>query len=587
MRPSSHLAVVAGMLVAAAGCGGTPAGVGDDDGGDDVAPDAGVDGDETPDAMAPDAIVPGVAREIDGLLVINEFMAANALTMNDDLAAPSDWVELYNPTTTEIPLHGYAITDELANPGKGVIGPGVVIPAGGRALLWLDGAPDHGATHLNLKLRREGGDIGLSRPDGSYIDRVTYGEQEVDFSAARVPDGSDSWQIMWLVTPNLANGAGAGQPMGLDVDGSAPETVPPAGDLTELILGYDVLPELALVVSDESAASLLANPTVDVPAQLVFSGRTYGPVGLRLKGQNSFQPFDAKPSMRINVDEYVATAKFFGLKDLTLNNMDNDFSMMHERLAYYVARQVGIPASRTNHARITVNGEFYGLYTNVETVKKQTLTRWFADGTGSLFEGTDVDFVASYIPAFELETGPDDRTKLYGLASALTIADPDAALAAAAAHVDLDQFRKFWAMSAVIGQFDALPYSMPGDDFYIYVDPTTGRINFMPWGMDETFYSAAFDVLQISSVLAQKCKDSPTCQQAFVDQVWAVQDRTEAIGLAAERDRVIAQIAASVVEDTNKPYTDAEVTGSQNDLYWFIGERRSNLAAMLPPASGN
>ena len=52
--------------------------------------------------------------------------------------------------------------------------------------------------------------------------------------------------------------------------------------------------------------------------------------------------------------------------------------MMHERMAYWVARQAGgIPASRANHAQLTINGQPYGLYTNVETVKKRILRRWF------------------------------------------------------------------------------------------------------------------------------------------------------------------------------------------------------------------
>ena len=97
--------------------------------------------------------------------------------------------------------------------------------------------------------------------------------------------------------------------------------------------------------------------------------------------------------------------------------MHSDPSMMHERLAYLVARQAGgIPASRANHALLTVNGQFYGLYTNVETVKKRMLRRWFADDAGPLFEATDVDFVAADIPFFELASGPDDRSLLAGLA---------------------------------------------------------------------------------------------------------------------------------------------------------------------------
>ena len=373
------------------------------------------------------------------------------------------------------------------------------------------------------------------------------------------------------------------QPMGLEVESAPPESVPAAGDLSERILGYDVLPELTLIVSPAAAAALEVDPLTDVEALLVFDGRTYGPVGLRVKGQNSFEPFSRKPSLRIHVDEYTKDALFFGLKDMTLNNMHGDFSMVHERLSYWVTRQIGLPASRANHLMLTVNNEPPGLYTNVETVKHRMIRRWFPDNTGPLFEATDVDFAASYLADYDLESGIDDRSLLQSLVAALTLPSGDAAMAAAASSADLDQFRSYWAMCAVVGQLDAFPYSDPGDDYFVYANPAIGKLQVMPWGMDETFYSGLYDVRQTHSVFAQKCQASPTCFQAWVDQVWEVLAMTEAMGLENERVRVINQIAPHVALDTRKWYTDAQVASYQTALYWFIHDRRANLGAMLPP----
>src|SRR5262245_44694014 len=166
------------------------------------------------------------------------------------------------------------------------------------------------------------------------------------------------------------------------------------------------MPELELRFTDAAAASLESHPRIYVQAELVYDGRVYGPVGLRLKGNNSFLPLSKKASFRVNVDEFSAGAKFFGLDDLTFNNMSSDRSMLRERLAYRVARDAGVPASRANHALISVNGEFYGLYTNVETVKWRLVGRWFADASGSLWEGVVADFIPG--GQWELESGPDD-----------------------------------------------------------------------------------------------------------------------------------------------------------------------------------
>jgi spore coat protein CotH len=254
---------------------------------------------------------------------------------------------------------------------------------------------------------------------------------------------------------------------------------------------------------------------------------------------------------------------------------------MHERLAYWVYRQAGVPASRSNHLLLTVNGQFYGLYANVETVKKKLIGRWFADNAGPLFEGTDVDFAPQYVEDFELEAGMDDRTLIAGLSMALTMPSADAAITAAGGFADMDKFRHFWAAASVVGQFDALPYSMPGDDFYVYADPTSGRLAFLPWGMDETFYAGSFDVTNVYSVLARRCKESAACFQAYQAAVWEVQGMTEDMDLIGMRNHVMAQIAPYTAMDTRKPYTDQQVTGFQGALYWFITERRSKLNGMF------
>jgi hypothetical protein len=588
-RPGAWL--LAAAVLTAAGCGGGVIPVGDDGGDDDaghdggspdgeIGPDAAIE----PDAIPPDALVTGIDPAIDGQLTINEFMAANVFTVLDGGGNPGDWIEIYNPTDQDLSLEGYGVTDDLTNPARYVLRAGAVAPAGGHLLLWLDGNPSAGVDHLDLHLSKDFGDIGLTRPDGTWIDRIHYLAQETDFSATREPDGSDGWTIEWHPSPGAVNPAGAGQPMGLEVVTDPPEQVEGVADLSAPLYRNDVLPEFTLLVSPAATASLLANPFVYVTAELVYDGRTYGPIGLRLKGSNSFEPFDQKPSLRIKVDFVNQDARFFGLKDLTFNNMDNDPSMMHERLAYFVSRSIGIPSSRANHMLLTVNDEFYGLYMNIETVKKKMLARWYPSAEGSLFEATDVDFVANYVPQYVLESGPNDRSLISGVAAALTQADADSAIATAGNYADMPQFRRFWAMTSVIGQFDSFPYSSPGDDYFVYANPATQRLEFLPWGMDETFFASDFDVNWTTSILAARCKESAACWQAYVNETWAVQAQTEQIDLAGERDRVAAQIAPFVVQDLNKPYTTDEVVSSQQSLYWFIHNRRANLAGYLPPA---
>lgn len=348
---------------------------------------------------------------------------------------------------------------------------------------------------------------------------------------------------------------------------------------------YDLraITELELLLEPEDVAALEARPREYVPATIVWQGQHVGPVGVRVKGQNSFQPFSRKPSLRINIDEYVEGATFFGLQDLTLNNMASDPSQMHERLAYQVAREAGLMAPRCNHALLTVNGQFYGLYANVETVKPRMIKGHFEDNDGPLFEASDVDFVPSMVAAYELESGPDDRALLTGIASSLTMQPADAAVTATSRYLDMSHFQKYWAMASVVGQFDAFPYSQPGDDYYVYADPTSNKAWLIPSGMDETFFAADFSPLQVHSVLATTCLASSGCYRAYVDAVWDIQASNEAFGLEVERARVEAQIAPHVARDTRHPFTADEITYGQTQLGYFIRGRREILSGYFPP----
>jgi hypothetical protein len=563
------------VLFAHAGCGAGDPGV---DPGPDAMEPPPIDAmPDTPDAMNDPSI--------DGKLVINEVMVANATTISDGGKA-RDWIELYNPTDTALRLQGYGITDELMVPKKHIFGPSVMIPAHGFLLLWADNEPALGATHLRFQLAKEPGEVALTRPDGSFIDRLQYGAQEVDFSAAREPDGSNKWVIEWHPSPGVANPSGSGTGMGLEDVSMPPEQVPAAGDLSEQILGYDAEPQFTLTIGPDQIIALRNQPREYVPASITFRGREWGPVGVRLKGVNSFQPIDRKPSFRLDFDRFVEGGRFFGIEHMVLNNMDDDFSMMHERLAYWLARGAHVPAPRCNHARVSVNGAPAALYAHVEAIKHKFLERWFADADGTLYEATDVDFQPQYINAYEIETGPDDRTLLVGLSTALANPDPDAAIAAAAQYVDLDEWRRFWALESVVGQYDAYPYSFPGDDIYLYADPTTHKLNFIPSGMDETFYSSEIDpssVMRLNGKLATACRASASCFQLYVNAVWDMQAQAESMNLEGERTRVVNQIAPWVLADQRKPYPDSEVSAYQTNLYWFIHERRTKLTMYFPP----
>jgi hypothetical protein len=524
---------------------------------------------------------------VDGRLKINELMAANVLTAGDEHGNVAGWLELYNPTTQDVPLAGYALTDDLAAPAKAVLPAGSVIQAGGHLVLWCDGNPTAGPTHISFSLVPTGGTLALARPDGSFIDRLVYGAQAVDLSAAREPDGSDKWVTEWKVSLGTANPDAGGKPTVAQAATDPPELVPAAGDVSDRVLGYDVNPKFELQISAVNIAGLRAEPASWVQATLVYEGRSYGPVGVNLKGTSSFQPIDQKPGFRVNINKFAKNAAFFGLKEFLLNNMTTDPSMMHERLAYWIGRQVGgIPTSRSNHAQVTVNGTSFGLYAVVEEPKEQLMARFFSDSKGPVYTINYADFSTAYVPNFVLQDGNDDMSQILGLTAALTMQPVSLAMTAAGQFANLHEFARYWALCVLTGHWGGWPYAPDpepqGANAGTYADPTTKQLNFIPEGINDAFSTSDFDfIAQAKSILSKMCAASTPCYQDFSAQLLELMDKAEQLGWASELDRVSGQIAAAVALDTRKPYTNDDVAMYQQQMRFFMTGRRVYIMKYL------
>jgi hypothetical protein len=583
MGPNGKLYRTVVVLVVVAGaCGGSP-------------PVGVVTGQSRPDGSAvggPDATGVTVDPSVDGQLTINELMAENVLTTKDPQGVASPWVEIYNPTAIDIALAGYGLTDDLAASGKSILPAGVVAPAGGYLLLWADGNPTSGPTHLAVTLSPAGGALALARPDGSFIDRLTYAAQQTDIAAAREPDGSNSWVAEWNVSPGAANPAGSGRPLTPQTAADPPEVIPAAGDMSDRVLGYDLLPTFDLEISADNIASLRAAPDTWVPASLVYEGRSYGPVGVNLKGTSSFQPIDGKPGFRVNINKFVKGAKFFGIKEFLLNNMTTDPSMLRERLAYWIGRQIGgVPSSRSNHAWVTMNGAPLGLYATVEEPKENLMAYYFTDATGPVYTINYADFQSAYIPAFELQDGTNDLTLINAATAALAMQPADAAIAAVASSVNLGEFERYWSLMVLVGHWGGWPYAPAGEpvgaNAGTYADPTSHQLYFIPEGINDAFSTADFDFInQVKSVLAAACAGAPSCFQGFSGQLNELLSKAEQLGWAGEEQRVAAQIASSVQMDTKKPYSNADVAMYQQQVGYFMTGRRTFINEyLLPPGT--
>lgn len=225
-------------------------------------------------------------------------------------------------------------------------------------------------------------------------------------------------------------------------------------------------------------------------AKITINGETLSDVGIRKKGFIG-SISDIKPSLKLKFDKFVEDQRFHGIERMTLNNNRQDRAFVRQCLAYGVFRAAGIPAPRCNFARVHINGADFGIFTHVENVKKRFLARHFVEDGGHLYEGTLSDFRVGWMATFEPKTNTqaEDLGLIAALQTALELPD-DKLLPALDKIVDMAQFYTFWAVEGLVNHADG--YAGNANNFFIYADPTSQRLHFMPWGVDSVFHDGNF-----------------------------------------------------------------------------------------------
>lgn len=145
-------------------------------------------------------------------VVINEVCAHNLSLSLDDNGENSDYIELYNPSYTLVPLDGFCLTDQGEVEEAHCLS-GVSIAPRSFLLLFADGAAKtaqaaeegEAFVHLGFRIRETGETLTLFDRGGTVIDQVKVPELAADVTYARMQDGRDSWSIVKNGTPGESN----------------------------------------------------------------------------------------------------------------------------------------------------------------------------------------------------------------------------------------------------------------------------------------------------------------------------------------------------------------------------------------------
>lgn len=396
-------------------------------------------------------------------------------------------------------------------------------------------------------------------------------------------------------------------------------------------------------VSEANLATIDADPAAEeyVEATLKFGDEVYPQVGLRYKGSVGafigctsggapFMPSGSKTcpklSMKVSMNWITPGGRFYGLKKLQFHSMNNDDSLMRERLGYTMFREMGIAGPRAQHVRLMINGAFAGLFLLVEEVDSRfTRSRFSEGGDGNLYKEIWPKWTGAtdYAPP-ALQTNEDDPDLSYDrvLRFAMAMegaAEPDGARALVEQWMDLDYTLSFIAVDRTLLHDDGMfhwycntgtagstgnnPGACSNHNYFWYEEKGWDRLWLVPWDLD---LSLGNDIGGITNISTAWDAPSTNCTGAFgqlppscdkLTRTWA----TWQMRYKAEVRRLLdgpfaasnvdpkleawsAQISAAVdeAEAAGHSPTAAAWSSAMTSLRSTIGNRRTTMSAIAP-----
>ncbi|NRD23988.1 CotH kinase family protein [Winogradskyella litoriviva] len=347
---------------------------------------------------------------------------------------------------------------------------------------------------------------------------------------------------------------------------------------------------------------------------VTINGTVYNQVGVKYKGNSSYNANQIKNPFHIELDTYV-DQDHQGYTDIKLANVMFDPSFVRETVAYNIVNQY-MDAPEANYANVYVNGTLIGLYTNTESISKKFVNKHFDSNDNAFFSCSPPDGAGpqtttlpnleylgtsytSYDDAYEIKSNDEDDPSValahwddlidltytlnYDISNIEAVLDVDMALWMLAFDnviVNLDSY---------IGQFK--------QNYYLYKD-NNGQFKSVVWDLNMSFgtfamtgessggpgpggggstlnsttQKAQLDYLlhdtSTSFPLVSKLLAVPKYKRMYLAHFKTILteniSNSNYLTLANDYQAIIS---AAVAADTNKFYTNSQFTGNINTDY--------------------
>ena len=268
---------------------------------------------------------------------------------------------------------------------------------------------------------------------------------------------------------------------------------------------YDdqVIARFEALLPADSLARMLNNPNEDreYRCTVVYTRSgvtdTLRDCGLSIRGNTSRSA--AKKQFRISFNTYRNGQNVEGISDLNLYGMHNDPSISRAKFYYELSERVGAHSARAAHVNLYLNGQYRGVYLNVEHLNEDFMQMRFAQDYGNLFKclwpadltyrsnnPNDYKFTSGGRRAYDLmtNTSADDYTRFALMVRTLTQTSSSQIYCHLDSVLDVESTLLTLATDLSSGHWDSY-YNK--NNFYLYEHPIDRRFRFLPYDTDNTF----------------------------------------------------------------------------------------------------
>ena len=137
-------------------------------------------------------------------VVINEVLARNQASLQDEMGQFEDWIEIRNQSEEAIDLAGWTLSDLPDDLTLFTFPAGTTLPGGGYLIVFADNDVTDGPLHAPFRLSGLGESVFLANADGELVDTVTFPLLGADESYGR-PNDQGAPALLESPTPGAAN----------------------------------------------------------------------------------------------------------------------------------------------------------------------------------------------------------------------------------------------------------------------------------------------------------------------------------------------------------------------------------------------